>query len=1300
MTRDEIEGALLRGFGVTFGDASDDTVVLADEAARRVASVLFEHLRRDSADALRSDEAFFSALETAFQLPDDNEPATETESASPEGADVQTPEETPKEWRLKLVETQGFGGLNTIPSDTFRFEAAGENFCIEGQNGSGKSSLANAILFALTGQIHRDQYGLVKASSCEPVVADTGETIAKWPPIAIYPNAWGSDRPDVDVRVKLTFAHDDEECEAERRLYGDPDDLRESHAIAPELQAAGPLIEAGLLMPMRVQHIRMSSDADNQSLIGLIRQLIGLDPLIEVAELATKLGNGAQRFIKFAKDNGIDRRAKTVNELVKDAKSAISTQEIDLEIDIEVDGKNALSEEQKQTLRDAKTRLDQLQAQGFADLRQFAFGGFDTAKPEHQTRVSNSISRLVAAGELLRSGDNTPPILRDLTALSNNVKSEQLDQLEGALSKARHDLEDAKAWAEKQETDTKLRLKAVAAQHFENGSAPICPLCDQPLKEPQHASLLADLKLLTEAAEAAQTRLHDACLRIMENVRRARDRAVPEAFWKVRRFAAKEEFRAHLNKALVEETNISETLPGFRDHADSILHAVIDPVEEFDFGENVPEPEDPPAQVQWALDHLDHVCNAARAWPAEAREHYREAWSRLFPKEDAKDETSLSSEILKLRAKIDAVGPYRTAAEKFSHALTDINDYNSIVERQKRREAIAEALAPLKKLRALVNWTTRETIDDVSDLVEQVHSEIYNSEALLYAKTDIHENRSKQSLSFRGRLGAEQNWTIDAAVLANTSWMRGILWSFVFAIRKHAIIREKTCSFPLVLLDDPQITFDPRNQKGWVDWLGGANGLRKDFPVQMLVTTHGRGFALELHASRSIIMAKIESGKWSGLPAKMVLADFARVRFQEMEEQQSDIAARTLIGDIRVLAETLLKLALFNIDPQWIESKEATLRKIIEDIGVKRQNKEVPFADGDFEHLIKVKERNPRLFELLNEPHHENSETITVRQGRDVYSFWKTHLFPAIHKVWEAYRFLDRTIYVGGGHILMPTNSNHRPIRSTALAAVNPAIVGRVSAYSDGRLASAMRIDAANSGDSINLQSCGSYRLEKDTLSPVAHEGDILLTRLDGRAREKNLVIEDRGDHLIARRWLADPDQSGLAVMSATAANPRETPKAVVSRETGANRFKIVGILFTTSLVAPGTQADAENEATALDAEHVDVSRLVADTEVFEVQGSSAEPIALDRQFLLAKQPSTNHAHSIRELDGRPVIAESSDGGAYFKRLRHIGGGNVALESLDKAGREPLVLLSLDETGGSDYLVRVREVVGVVFDKQ
>ena len=124
---------------------------------------------------------------------------------------------------------------------------------------------------------------------------------------------------------------------------------------------------------------------------------------------------------------------------------------------------------------------------------------------------------------------------------------------------------------------------------------------------------------------------------------------------------------------------------------------------------------------------------------------------------------------------IEGVAPFRSASENVKQALEIAADYNVIVKRQALREDIAQDLKPLRKLRALVNLTTRQTIDDVSGAAKEIHGRIYSPEVLTYEKATVSEFRGKQLLTFQAKLGPNLDWQVDSSLLANMSWMRGIL---------------------------------------------------------------------------------------------------------------------------------------------------------------------------------------------------------------------------------------------------------------------------------------------------------------------------------------------------------------------------------------------------------------------------------------------------------------------------------------------------------------------------------------------
>ena len=108
------------------------------------------------------------------------------------------------------------------------------------------------------------------------------------------------------------------------------------------------------------------------------------------------------------------------------------------------------------------------------------------------------------------------------------------------------------------------------------------------------------------------------------------------------------------------------------------------------------------------------------------------------------------------------------------------------------------------------------------------------------------------------------------------------------------------------------------------------------------------------------------------------------------------------------------------------------------------------------------------------------------------------------------------------------------------------------------------------------------------------------------------------------------------------------------------------------------------------------VKMLLEDSKLFKVSGRSAEPIALDNQFILT-QPVKLTSTSLTEMDGRLVIAVDDNGARYFKRFRRHA-AIIVLESLNPDGTAPAEILSLEGELGLPRLTGMLEVVGVLFE--
>jgi hypothetical protein len=134
--------------------------------------------------------------------------------------------------------------------------------------------------------------------------------------------------------------------------------------------------------------------------------------------------------------------------------------------------------------------------------------------------------------------------------------------------------------------------------------------------------------------------------------------------------------------------------------------------------------------------------------------------------------------------------------------------------------------------------------------------------------------------------------------------------------------------------------------------------------------------------------------------------------------------------------------------------------------------------------------------------------------------------------------------------------------------------------------------------------------------------------------------------------------------------------------------------LFTSHLL-PTPPIDPDCELVAVPDPRI-LDKTLKGARLFKVEGRSAEPVALEGQYLIARDKPVK-ADAIASLDGRLVVGIDENGARYFKRLR-CHQTIVVLESLNPDGLTPAEILSLD---GSHSLVRLTEaleVIGILFE--
>ena len=461
--------------------------------------------------------------------------------------------------------------------------------------------------------------------------------------------------------------------------------------------------------------------------------------------------------------------------------------------------------------------------------------------------------------------------------------------------------------------------------------------------------------------------------------------------------------------------------------------------------------------------------------------------------------------------------------------------------------------------------------------------------------------------------------------------------------------------------------------------------------VQVLLTTHDDQFldqlsVLGVTGRRALICSASEEFGHIAI----LEGDQLQRKWDVTLKEKTPASAKGYIAAVREFAEGMLKLMLRGIDPSIPTSVLGDCRARIEELhdrGVE------PWNLPAFSTLVSALAKGSKEIKWMEQSHHSGL-TLTMTEASDVEVHWRKKLRPALERGFRIIR--DHRSLHGGLvdlHAFAPSivlpNGYKAKVREFPLQ-----ILGTAAALTDGRIADGcVELTLTGGPLPIKLEDHFVFRLTSRTLEPVARPGDLLIVSDHATATPLSLVLALDEDRILARRFQVAENHTDVAVLTASAINPRRTAPPVVAKITTLTMKKVVGVLYG----SPKTinSQISEVEIAECGGESEVTSFLGSVQGLVEVSGSSAEPMALDRQYLLVGSPmSVKEAE--QALDGRPVIAEASDGGQYFKRLR-VEANDLILESLEIGGDFPPIVLARSP-GLLRHLTGIRPVLGVLFE--
>ena len=1274
LTKLEIQRTLLTGRELAWTNAAGrrERIELKDPAQRRLCAYLLQSTIREPRGL---SEDFVSGLSAAYAA--DSDPAIETGEATltaPTGP-----------WRLQKMETEGFGGLNVCNGPAFAHEFDGNSFILQGPNGSGKSSLIGAVLWAMTGERPRD-HATARPEDRADVYDSANRKIGTWPPIACYPDEPAGLNTDPAVRVTLTFV-DAAGASAlvERRLEnGHVTCTRDAALNAPDV-----LVETGFLMPSRMQQIRFEKGPT--PLTRAVQSLTGLDDFIDIGTFVDSLCHKGREYLS-TNEKQVQHYKKLFESALGEAQRSMKPTGETIEA---FQPKN--TDDAAGPLAQLGKRLRARAAELTQVISDDLVAGLDLTSAKTQMSVAGAIS---IAREGLVAGLRGSPTWKMLAILGSALTEQIVKGLWSASEEAEAALTEAVALDERAQSDTRFRLKALGAHWHEanKGAAELtdCPLCQSTLT---NLVLKAEIEALRRAGEAATRQLADNLNAIHTGLTAAVPLTVAPKLADLAVLVPRQALIFDLRECLVAKPPVKDALATFVRLVTEVLGSAPEPEL------SLPEASLPASEainrVRKRIAEVRRVLSLEQ-WRSDNTWAWQGWWRQAAgaeatppledqeTREDGLRKETLMQHLARLSDAIGEAEPYRAAADALGRAWTSGRDTHRYQKIQREREEIAKQLAPLKSLGGLAEAQARLAIETLSEQIGVILKRMHLTERLDFKGANLHRSAG---LQVHG--GFAEDFKIDATLVANTSWLRAVLWAFLFALRNEAVKQLGADPLPVLMLDDPQVTFDTEHRWRWAMEIVALQ--QKAVSAQVILATHDEVF-VELVKNADGISGRegmiVSAGPELGHVGLFEGAALER-KWVKTNSENTPYAAQIYISEVRVYVEGLLRLMLRG---QAADVGGATHGFVMgsarDKVSEFHKSKLAPWDKSEFSRLVGHLDRGIPAIKFLEMAHHSGRSRLSMAEAVDVHAHWRKELEPALRRAFHLAR--DHFLIHGGLLALHAADPGCALPEgySDKVKSLRFQMVGRAAALTGGRVADGcVELDFSATGPGpLVLGNHFAVRLSAPTLEPVARKGDILLVSDRGEPSPKSLVVARCEGRVVARRFEIADNHSDIAVLTAHAINPAQIAQPIVVKRTTIQLHKIAGVLFgqgPNSFAAEGEVEDCGGESVI----HRYGTTLWG---LVEVVGNSAEPVALHGQMLMIGNPISPD-DALTQFEGRPVIAGDGDDRRYFKRLRRGDANTVVLESLEIGGDFPPVLLT-HRTGKTTDLKEVWPVYGVLFE--
>lgn len=1206
--------------------------------------------------------------------------------------------------RLKKLEAHRFAGLHKFGTP----DAAPQNYVheftspltlLEGRNGSGKTSLLNAIIWTLTGEMLRPQREPETAEDFDCWVASangSGErTGHKLSSVTPMPNV-EQYRPDqawvpTDTWVALTFV---DETGAELPT------IRRSHSRSPQgkLKETPPnlsvlgidpiAVRIGTIMPGLLSLIKVGSESE---LGRAVSQLTGLSALVDLTEHVRRAKMKIDKEFVKAKTDARDRADRDYS-VAKDDLEKILLAHPTL--------KPATVVPQPSDNKGIEPVLDSLtkhfesaKAAAFESAREILGERFDPASTALLSDLERNIGRALERASGLQNLTSAARLgsLRQLTQV-------QLDAADTKIHKILAEAKALDALAQDPSTAARIRLYARVATWITDHPDPervedACAVCGSNLEHAIDPVTGRPVKMHIHEAAADAVLLSQTLGHWAESVRGDLMRSLPEAL----RAETAANLPSHpcdlLRTAILDELFAFDPFRGvlgdLKTHTASAFDEVVkerkalaEPTEIL-----LPKGCDVLGETLIRLDCAIRFARWRQANDTLARDIVARVLGRIPKVGESTEKLTLIGKLLDLEATVKAAQPMSDAVVQCGRLKQHLKSRRAAELRLGNYAIASAALANLAGLGQLAD----QQVDQLRRTLRKDAAD-WRSRIYLGAFPDTAHELIDTGMGRKGELDLiveTSGVSAPAQHVANASALRASLVAFFLAFWEY-VLKERGGLMTL-LLDDPQELLDDENRER----LAAALVPLAATSAQLIVTSYDPRFCARI--SRLPLPGGVEhlevhpaTRQQPLVRTTLPLPEIKKRKAKFEADRNAEEPARDFADSCRVFFEA--KLGDMFDDPAhaaWtIATPNPTLDSFIQRLRpLVKASPEGMFGAHVFRHFVD----HPALADgssvrvLMNKAHHGQRQEIRASDVTQCATDLNDLLELVEQMYEECYRWRRRDA------------SKDQPVTEVPPALV-PMSYSKLNILVCPDLAAfTHHVPAGESQESPErldtqlLDNTAAYYLRRANFGFAAPIGSLAIVEaVPGSVVDRTLVIARHGIAVYARRLVRGVNGSYIG-LTAEVPDPRaRTPKTIILRETEAATHQVIGIIFDHSVPA----SQGKDEALLIDADDVLKRAEIA----FRVVDDSAVPLALEKQVVLGG--GRIELNELGRHKDALVALTLDNGSSIFKRVGAALPGElshlVQFESIGGLGSSQVLSIGKPHKGFAS-VTNARTIIGVLY---